>query len=425
MTFDVVRLGDIMSMRKDTWNPTTENAQKVAHFSLPAFDSGAFELASPSSIQSNKTRFYGDAILLSKLNPGTPRIWLVRECLEVPMVASGEFLVLQPSDEISLDFMYLLLKTPNLRIKMVELTTGTSNSHQRFRPEDFLNLEVGVLRGEANRTSVSTFLLSLEEKIRLNTELSRTLEAIAQTMFKSWFVDFDPVHAKMRGEKPEGMEDAMAALFPDSFEESEVGLIPSGWGVTTLGVVCQTVLGGTPSRKKDEYWGGEIPWVNSGAVNHFRITKASEYITSVGLAKSATKLMPRGTTVIAITGATLGQFSRLEIDACANQSVVGVLGNEMLSNEYLYLQIAANIGELVSMQTGGAQQHINKDNVNSLRIVVPSKELLEKFQVLAGPLFKEVGNLALQSETLKEARDSLLPRLISGELQIPDEMQTS
>ena len=143
------------------------------------------------------------------------------------------------------------------------------------------------------------------------------LEQQAQALFKSWFVDFEPFK---NGE----------------FEETELGMIPKGWRVESLGNVCKCLLGGTPSRNKEDYWNGDIAWINSGEVNEFRITKPSEYITEEGLKNSATKLLPRKTTVLAITGATLGQVSLLEIDTCANQSVIGVLENEILPYEYIY-----------------------------------------------------------------------------------------
>jgi len=90
---------------------------------------------------------------------------------------------------------------------------------------------------------------------------------------------------------------------------------------TKLGDMVKCVLGGTPSRVRDDFWGGDVPWINSGKINEFRIVEPSEYITTLGLSKSNTTLMPKGTTVLAITGATLGQVSILGIDSCANQSV--------------------------------------------------------------------------------------------------------
>lgn len=272
---------------------------------------------------------------------------------------------------------------------------------------------------------IGEILFLLDEKILANNAFSKTLEDIAQTIFQSWFVDFDPVKAKMAGEKPEGMQDSTAALFPGLMEESELGPIPKGWEVRKIGSLTETLLGGTPSRKREEFWGGEIPWINSGKVNDFRITTASEYITELGLEKSATKLLPKGTTVIAITGATLGQFSRLEIDACANQSVVGIVGSTEASNEFIFFNIKNGIQRLISAQTGGAQQHINKEDVNAFSIVYPGKRLMNAFTEVVEPLFAQIGVLLNNSITLTTIRDSLLPRLISGDLQIPEEMLAS
>jgi type I restriction enzyme S subunit len=272
---------------------------------------------------------------------------------------------------------------------------------------------------------IAEILGSLDMKIAVNNSLSKTLEDIAQTIFKSWFIDFDPVKAKMAGEKPVGMNSATAALFPGTMEESELGLVPKGWEIRRIDSLCETLSGGTPSRAKNEFWGGEIPWINSGKVNDFRITAASEYITELGLEKSATKLLPKGTTVLAITGATLGQFSRLEIDSCANQSVVGIVGSPKASNEFIYLNIKNGIQRLISAQTGGAQQHINKEDVNAFSVIYPGDKLMSVFTAAVEKIFAEIGILLNQSTSLSEIRDSLLPRLISGELQIPEEMLAS
>jgi type I restriction enzyme S subunit len=226
----------------------------------------------------------------------------------------------------------------------------------------------------------------------------------------------------MSGVKPVGMNDATTALFPDSMEDSQLGLIPMGWDVRKIGSLCETLLGGTPSRSKTEFWGGDIPWINSGKVNDFRITTPSEYITREGLEKSATKLLPTGTTVIAITGATLGQFSRIEMPACANQSVVGIIGSSDASNEFIYSNIASGIQRLIAAQTGGAQQHINKEDVNNFAVIYPGRKLVDAFTSVVQEMFLLIGKLSNESLYLKKMRDSLLPRLISGELQIPEEL---
>lgn len=237
---------------------------------------------------------------------------------------------------------------------------------------------------------IVTLLYAIDEKIATNRAINDNLEQQAQALFKSWFVDFEPFD----------------------------GELPSSWTNEKLGNVCNCVLGGTPSRAKPEYWNGTIPWINSGEVNNFRIIKPSETITELGLTKSATKLLPLKTTVIAITGATLGQVSLLEIDACANQSVVGIIPNDDYPYEYIYPLIKQSINELTSHQTGGAQQHINKQNVESLDILVPTAADLDKYCNTVHNLYEMIATNCFENEYLTSLRDTLLPKLMSGELDV-------
>lgn len=248
---------------------------------------------------------------------------------------------------------------------------------------------------------IVSILSSLDRKIELNNKINADLEEMAQAIFKNRFVDFEP--------------------FKDGkFVDSELGMIPEGWKVGTLGEFCKCLLGGTPSRSKEEYWNGEVNWINSGEINKFRILEASEKITELGLAKSATKLLPKKTTVLAITGATLGQVSLLEIDSCANQSVIGVLENAEVPYEYIYPFIKDRIEMLIQHQTGGAQQHINKDNVESLIFLLPAINVLEDYISLVSPMYKRIESQCFENLYLSTLRDTLLPRLMSGELEVPE-----
>ena len=235
----------------------------------------------------------------------------------------------------------------------------------------------------------------------LTTPINDNLEQQAQALFKSWFVDFEPFKS---GE----------------FDESDLGLIPKGWRIEKLGNICSCLLGGTPSRNKEEYWNGDIAWINSGEVNEFRITKPSEYITKEGLANSATKLLPKKSTVLAITGATLGQVSLLEIDSCANQSVIGVLENEDIPYVFIYPLINDRITELCSHMTGGAQQHINKNNVEQLDVIVPTNQILAEYKQKVEPIYSLISNNCIETMELAQLRDSLLSRLMTGELKLDE-----
>lgn len=233
-------------------------------------------------------------------------------------------------------------------------------------------------------------LSSLDDKIENNNRINANLEAQAQAVFKSWFVDFEPFG----------------------------GVLPEDWEETTIGEICKCYLGGTPSRAKAEYWNGEIPWINSGEVNKYRILEGSEYITELGLQKSATKLLPRKTTVLAITGATLGQVSLLEIEACANQSVIGIVQNEKVPYEFIYPLILNDIEQIMLHQTGGAQQHINKDNVESHKLILPTDEVIAKYKAIQAPLFETIANNCFESKRLAALRDALLPKLMKGEIAL-------
>lgn len=268
---------------------------------------------------------------------------------------------------------------------------------------------------------IAGILGALDDKIELNRKMNETLEELVRALFKSWFIDFEPVHAKAAGRMPAGMDQATADLFPVSFEGSELGKIPKGWKTSTVGEKLTTILGGTPSRTKPEYWtNGTVAWINSGKANEFRITDPSEWITEEALENSATKLLPKRTTVLAITGATLGQVSVTEIECCANQSVIGVISSNQFPTEYIYPWINEKIGTLIASQTGGAQQHVNKRNVEDLPLLCPDAKIVQSYAVTTKPIFDKIADNCFQSRTLAALRDTLIPKLLSGEISFPD-----
>ncbi len=249
---------------------------------------------------------------------------------------------------------------------------------------------------------IAAVLSAYDELIENNNRRIKLLEEMAQRVYREWFVDF-------RYPGNEGVP----------LVDSELGLIPEGWKVERIADRFEVVLGGTPSRKNLHYWlNGTVPWINSGQVNRLRVIGASEMITPEALKSSSTKLMPRGTTLLAITGATLGQVSLLEIEACANQSVVGIYDQLGELTEYLYLAIGNSIESIIGAASGGAQQHINQQNVKETLITVPSTEIGAEFQLRVRPLFSLLANLLKANQRLSDCRDLLLPRLVSGEIDV-------
>lgn len=248
---------------------------------------------------------------------------------------------------------------------------------------------------------IATVLSEYDWLIENNNRRIQILERMTELIYTEWFIKF-----KFPGREKSNLV------------SSALGEIPEGWDVVKVGKRFSVVLGGTPSRDKTEFWGGSIPWINSGKINELRIIDHSEGITELGLKKSATKLMPKRTTLLAITGATLGQVSLTEIEVCANQSVVGIYDYSKLYSEYIYLKINGMIEEIIRKAGGGAQQHINKSIVEETLVVLPDQKTIGRFNSLVRPLFDELSILLFKNQKLAETRDLLLPKLISGRIDV-------
>jgi type I restriction enzyme S subunit len=272
----------------------------------------------------------------------------------------------------------------------------------------------------SEQQEIATFLGALDDRIALLRETNITLEAIAQAMFKSWFVDFDPVRAKQEGRAPEGMSDATAALFPDSFEESAVGLVPRGWKVGILQDCCvQIESGGTPKRTVPEYWTGNISWLTSGEVRNPIVFDTKEKITQLGVKESSAKIWPIGTTVVAMYGATAGEVCLLAEATTANQACCGLIPSPSFRS-FLFLCARKERENLASKSSGSAQQNLNKGLVANHQTLIPPKGILAEYESVAGSLLDSWTENERQAQTLATLRDTLLPRLISGKLRLPE-----
>ncbi|MEC9830808.1 restriction endonuclease subunit S, partial [Escherichia marmotae] len=224
--------------------------------------------------------------------------------------------------------------------------------------------------------------MDLNKKLLLNRKINQTLEQMSQTLFKSWFVDFDPVidnaldagnpipealqsRAELRQKvrnsadfKPLPAE--IRSLFPSEFEETELGWVPKGWESETFDSFCDLIQsGGTPSRKETSFWdGGTIKWLSSGEVKGKIVLDTKEKITDIGLLNSSAKLWEKYTTVVAMYGATAGEVCIIGDNMTANQACCGVYSKKFPFFVYNFICNKAN--ELASKATGSAQQNLNK-----------------------------------------------------------------
>lgn len=262
----------------------------------------------------------------------------------------------------------------------------------------------------------------LDRKIELNRKMNETLEAMARALFKSWFVDFDPVRAKAEG-RPTGLPAPIAALFPDSFEDSELGEIPCGWKVQKLGSVCEAIFsGGTPSTTNARYWGGNVPWFSSGETRDKFIIVTEKAITQEGVENSSTRFARAGATVIASAGQgnTRGQTSMLLIDTYINQSVVALCAKkEYLTDAFLFFNLERRYDEFRRVSDGHSSRgSLTTKLLGGLELLLPPLEVVQAFEKCAAQVVTIAGNARRQSQTLSATRDALLPKLISGEIRL-------
>jgi len=266
--------------------------------------------------------------------------------------------------------------------------------------------------------NIASILTCIESRISLLRETNTTLEAIAQTLFKSWFVDFDPVKAKAEGCLPEGMDEATAALFPNEFEESALGLIPKGWRVGMLGDIARLHKGSiNPLHHQNTVFehyslpsfdNGQSPVMEAGI--EIKSNKTSVPKNAVLLSKLNPHI-PR-----------VWLPSKIGDNAVCSTEFLVFVPADGASKEQVYCTFIAGSfqSSLLQLVTGTSNSHqrVKPDTVSALPMVIPSSDIQKVFEAVAKPLFARVGHNRQKAQTLTTLRDTLLPRLISGQLRL-------
>jgi type I restriction enzyme S subunit len=276
--------------------------------------------------------------------------------------------------------------------------------------------------------AIAHILGTLDDKIELNRRMSETLEAMARALFKAWFVDFEPVRAKMegrwrRGESLPGLPAHLYDLFPDRLVDSELGEIPEGWGVKPIGDLADVVGGSTPKTDRPEYWEGGIHhWVTPKDLSGLSVPvllDTERKITDAGLAQISSGLLPKGTVLLS-SRAPIGYLAIVEVPVAVNQGFIAMKPRAGISNLFLLRWASAAHDEIVSHANGSTFLEISKSSFRPIRIVVPTSQVMHAFDHLSRPMYLKVVENERESRTLAQLRDTLLPKLISGELRIKD-----
>lgn len=199
------------------------------------------------------------------------------------------------------------------------------------------------------------------------------------------------------------------------------------WIKTTLGEVCFTTSGGTPSRRNDNYYNGSIPWVKSGELDKGIIYETEEYITEEAIKSSSAKLFPKGTLLIALYGATIGKLAFLGTEATTNQAICGIFENDNINSKFLYHYLFYKKRHLIGQGTGGAQPNISQTILKKLKLPLPplpeQRTIVAKIEQLFSELDNGIANLKTAQEQLKVYRQAVLKKAFEGELTIKNEKE--
>jgi len=270
--------------------------------------------------------------------------------------------------------------------------------------------------------AIAYILGALDDKIELNRRMNETLEGIARAIFKSWFVDFDPVWAKAAGEQTPGLAPHIADLFPDEFVESELGEIPKGWEVELLADICEKPQYGYTASASDETVGpkflritdiNKTPWIDWTAVPYCRI--AQEQYPKY-------RLYPGDMLIARMADPGHGVVIEEEVAAVFASYLIRFRPVDESFNRYLqYWLRSPSYWDLVrARQAGTTRASLNAKVISDFPLLIPNRTVIEAFKTLIDPLRDKVVANVSESSSLAALRDTLLPKLISGEMRVPD-----
>lgn len=373
-----------------------------------------------AQLEQNKAR-PGDVVFTQRGTLGQVSI--------VPQAPYSEYVVSQSQMKITVDpnkadphFIYYLFRSEEQLRYVLNSAIQTGVPHTNLGILRKTPVSIPALN---TQKAIAEFLCAFDDRITLLRETNATLEAIAQALFKSWFVDFDPVRAKAEGRQPEGMDTATAALFPDSFEESELGNVPVGWEVRPIGEMVEGIYDG-PHATPSEATEGPIFLGIKNLTGAGLDLSEIRHISESDWGQWTRRVEPRHGDIVFSYEATLGFFALIPpgVRCCLGRRLALVRPrSENGAGLFWFHQfISKPFQQLLEKHTihGATVNRIALKAFPSYLVLNPSEVEKMAFDSLVSPLWAQVHKNQAQAQTLTQLRDTLLPRLISGQLRLPE-----
>ncbi|MFN4294851.1 MAG: restriction endonuclease subunit S [Thermoflexales bacterium] len=407
-----VCFGDVANLVRNAVQP--HEAKGFPYIGLEHVGEGTLSLMSvgvAEDTSSTKCRFVKGDILFGKLRP------YFRKVVRAPFdgICSTDIWVIRPQPGVDTGFLFYLIASEQFIEPVVRASEGTKMPRAKWEYAVSLELPLPPL---PEQRAIAHILGALDDKIELNRRMSATLEAMARALFKAWFVDFEPVRAKMegrwqRGQSLPGLPAHLYDLFPDRLVDSELGDIPEGWEVGCVDDIFNVVMGQSPPGTTYNERGEGMPFYQGRADYKFRFPERRVFCTA------PTRFARAGDTLVSVR-APVGDIN-MALEDCAIGRGVAAVRHKSGARSYTYYFMHELSDEFSRFEAEGTVfGSISKKDFHAVQCVVASQSVIDAFERLCSPIDDRIERDDRESRTLAALRDALLPRLISGALRVKD-----
>jgi type I restriction enzyme, S subunit len=385
------KLGEIAELRKEQVIP---NGKEQPYIGLEHIEQQSLRLngiGNSKDVISNKYKFYNGDILYGKLRPYFRKVYQPK----FEGICSTDIFVIKNKKVIDKQFLYYLIATEEYTNIANSGSSGT-----RMPRADWNQLKEIIPNNIATQKEIARILSSLDDKIELNLQMNRTLESMAQAIFKEWFVNFN--FSGFDGELVDGL--------------------PKGWKKGKLGEILNIKGGATPRTEKEDYWNGNFYWTTPKDLSNIQapvLIDTERKITELGVKQISSGVLPKGTLLLS-SRAPIGYIAISQIPISINQGYIAIQ-EKLVSNLFMLFWLKQNMNVVKSKANGSTFQEISKSNFKKIETIIPSKEILQKFDLMINPIFDKIVEDVFQIQTLTQTRDNLLPKLMSGKIEIKNQ----
>ena len=355
-------------------------------------------------------------IVFSTVRPNQRHFGLLRDLPE-NFLASTAFAVFSAREGIAdTGFVYWFLTQDRIVDQLHTIAEHSTSAYPSIRPADIQGLNIDLPPLPEQR-AIAHILGTLDDRIELNRRMNGTLEAMARATFRDWFVEFGPTRAKAEGREPY-LAPELWNLFPDTLDDEGK---PAGWTLSEIGKEVCAVGGGTPSTKEPTYWdGGDHHWATPKDLSKLVspvLLDTDRKVTGAGVKKISSGVLPIGTVLLS-SRAPIGYLAISEVATAVNQGFIAMVCDQRLPNTFVLFWCQENLDYIKSISGGSTFAEISKRAFRSIPVVMPSGNILAAYDRLIRPLYVRIVANTKENRTLRETRDFLLPKLMSGEIRL-------